>query len=225
MLKVNEIFCSIDGEVNAYGQGRRSVFVRFSGCNLDCEWCDTLYAHDSAAGQAISVEELVESIEKYRCHKVTLTGGEPLLQNINELSCLCYWLKASGYDISIETNGSIPVNQTIADICSIIFDYKLPAREGLLSSFYPSNFKVLQTVGRKIPQHFIKFPVASLKDFLAAVEVIRRESLPSRQCCFAPIMSKENQFLFSPAEIISGMQQEGIDGIVNIQLHKLLKMK
>ena len=79
MLKVNEIFYSIQGE-SSYA-GRPCVFVRLTGCNLRCSYCDTTYAYEEGEDQTI--EEILQAVATYRCRLVEVTGGEPLLQGRN----------------------------------------------------------------------------------------------------------------------------------------------
>ena len=77
MLTVNEIFYSIQGESSYVG--RPCVFVRLTGCDLRCSWCDTAYAFDE--GRKVSVSEVVTEVDAYQCSLVEITGGEPLLQS------------------------------------------------------------------------------------------------------------------------------------------------
>lgn len=97
MLKINEIFYSIQGE--AHNTGMPVVFVRFSGCNLKCKWCDT--EHKTYA--KMTEDEIVKKIKTYGCNNVIFTGGEPTIQNIDGLHKK---LLASGYWVGLETNGT-----------------------------------------------------------------------------------------------------------------------
>ncbi|MCM8818238.1 MAG: 7-carboxy-7-deazaguanine synthase QueE [Candidatus Omnitrophica bacterium] len=100
IYKVNEIFYSIQGE--GLLQGLPFIFIRFSGCNLRCLWCDTKYAWKK--GKEMTEKEILKKIEKFNCKRVCFTGGEPYLQNIEYLFKL---LKKKNYFISVETNGTI----------------------------------------------------------------------------------------------------------------------
>jgi 7-cyano-7-deazaguanosine (preQ0) biosynthesis protein QueE len=102
MLKVNEIFFSIQGEGGVIGLP--SVFIRLAGCNLRCEFCDTKYALDE--GKKMSEGEIIKNVWKNSggIKRVTITGGEPLLQNITKLISM---LKFRGFQVIIETNGTI----------------------------------------------------------------------------------------------------------------------
>lgn len=106
--RVNEIFYSLQGE--GYHTGMPAVFVRFSGCNLRCPWCDT----DFASFQPMSAEEIIEAVQRTmyeaRCHMVVLTGGEPSLQADKSLIDA---LHEAGFYICIETNGTHPLPEGI----------------------------------------------------------------------------------------------------------------
>ena len=86
-MKIHSHFISIDGEVNKWGQGVPSVFLRLQNCNLRCSYCDIPEAQDPKGGRVLSVDQIVEIIRGYECEKITITGGEPLLQEdeIHEL--------------------------------------------------------------------------------------------------------------------------------------------
>lgn len=101
MRKVNEIFHSLQGE--GYHTGRASVFVRFSGCNLRCPFCDT----DHEPGRLMSDEEIFAEVAKYPAHWVILTGGEPSLQIDSEF--VAALKRATGKLVAIETNGTHPL--------------------------------------------------------------------------------------------------------------------
>ena len=98
--KIHEIFYSLQGE--GFLQGIPMVFIRFTGCNLKCSFCDTKTSWKK--GIFMNIEEIINKIKKYQCKKVCLTGGEPLLQDI---SFLIRILKKEKYWICIETNGTI----------------------------------------------------------------------------------------------------------------------
>ncbi len=104
-LKVNEIFSSIQGE--GANLGKPAVFVRFSGCNLSCRWCDT----DHYAHALMTPEEVIEKIGiTSNTKNVILTGGEPLIQPQALLYALASSLKSKGYWIGVETNGTHPIS-------------------------------------------------------------------------------------------------------------------
>lgn len=98
--KICEIFYSIQGE--GFLQGLSFIFIRLSGCNLRCLWCDTKYAWED--GKEFELEEIISQVKKYKCKKVCITGGEPYLQNLKPLF---EKLKENKFFISVETNGTI----------------------------------------------------------------------------------------------------------------------
>lgn len=99
-LKVNEIFYSIQGE-SSYA-GLSCVFVRLTGCNLRCTYCDTRYAYDE--GRDMGIDEIIDRVASYRCGLVEITGGEPLIQK--EAPRLVSALLEKGFHLLLETNGS-----------------------------------------------------------------------------------------------------------------------
>ena len=103
-----EIFHSVQGE--GFHAGIPHVFVRFGTCNLRCEWCDT----DFLTYDERTLESVVEEVLSYDCDRVIFTGGEPAMQDLATIGSA---LKGHGIDLSIETNGTIPVDPIIDWIC------------------------------------------------------------------------------------------------------------
>ena len=103
-----EIFHSVQGE--GYHSGIPHVFVRFGNCNLRCKWCDT----DFLTYEERELDSIVEEVLSYNCDRVVFTGGEPAMQ---DLSTIGQSLKEHGITLSIETNGTIPVDPIIDWIC------------------------------------------------------------------------------------------------------------
>jgi len=114
-MLISEIFHSIQGEGELTGVP--SVFVRTSGCNLRCAWCDTPYASWQAEGEELSVEKIVKRVRAFRCKHVVLTGGEPVLARyIHDLASR---LKKLGMHITIETAGTMSPDEICCDLASI----------------------------------------------------------------------------------------------------------
>ena len=114
-MKISELFFSIQGEGEL--TGTPSVFVRTSGCNLRCRWCDTKYSSWTPEGENVDIEELVERVCSYPARHVVITGGEPMIaKDIKEFVDL---LKQSGKHITIETAGTIAPNGIQCDLASI----------------------------------------------------------------------------------------------------------
>ena len=118
-LRINEIFYSIQGE-STYA-GKPCIFIRLTWCNLRCTWCDSEYAFYD--GQDMSIQSILENINKYDCNLVEVTGGEPLMQD----GCieLLETLLKNKYEVMLETGGSLPVNK-VPDSVKKIVDFKCP---------------------------------------------------------------------------------------------------
>lgn len=136
-LIVNEIFYSIDGEGRRAGCA--SVFVRLAGCNLRCDYCDTAYALSFKDGTEMDVSEIITEIEKYSCKNITITGGEPLIHN--ECKTLIKSLWEKGYDVVVETNGSVSI-MDVAQYASICMDWKMPS-SGMCDEMVEDNLGIL----------------------------------------------------------------------------------
>jgi len=208
-MRVYSIFRSISGEVDRFHQGVFTTFIRTAGCLLRCRYCDTLYAQDPNAGKEMSVKEIVDRVEQLRCGKVTITGGEPLLQP--DFFDLTKGLKKDGFFISVETNGSRSLIGFSVD--SWVVDYKLEnsGMEGRMNEKAFCNLR---------ESDFVKFVVGSLEDCKEAVEV--RKELESKGCeakfAFSPLHGE-----LDPKDLIQHLESlEQFDVIVNLQLHKYI---
>ena len=114
-MLISELFYSVQGE--GLLAGVPSVFVRTSGCNLRCRWCDTPYASSEPEGEQQTVEEIVARVREYPARHVVLTGGEPMLaKGIEDLAGM---LKEAGYHITIETAGTIEPDGVACDLASL----------------------------------------------------------------------------------------------------------
>lgn len=162
-MKINEIFYSIEGEGKRVGQP--CVFIRRSGCNLHCLYdgkdCDTPYRDE---GTEMSVEQIIAEVGKYSCYNVTLTGGEPLLPH-PELDKLRSALCVRGYNVNIETNGSMSTASRHSNEFFTV-DYKCNC-SGMTSKMNADAFSCLGE------QDVIKF-VVSDKDFNQVYQQVLR---------------------------------------------------
>src|SRR3954468_1025703 len=111
-MKVSELFYSIQGEGKLVGVP--SVFVRASGCNLRCQWCDTPYASWEPEGDELSVEEIVRRVAEYGARHVVLTGGEPMI--MPEIVELCERLKERGHHLTLETASTVFKDGALAHV-------------------------------------------------------------------------------------------------------------
>jgi 7-carboxy-7-deazaguanine synthase len=114
-MRIAEIFHSIQGE--GLLAGVPSIFIRTSGCNLRCHWCDTPYASWKPEGPEMSIEEILKKISRWDCNHIVLTGGEPMIAPA--LPDLAETLKKQGKHITIETAGTIVPNGIPCDLASL----------------------------------------------------------------------------------------------------------
>ncbi|MFB0515474.1 MAG: radical SAM protein, partial [Candidatus Neomarinimicrobiota bacterium] len=166
MLKVNEIFHSIQGE--STHAGRSCVFVRLAGCNLRCTWCDTAYAFYE--GQDMTVDEIIGQVVTYGCRLVEVTGGEPLMQA--ESIELMERLLAEGYEVLLETGGSLPIDTVPPQVIKIV-DFKTPS-SGMMKN---NRWAILDDLA---PHDEIKFVIGDRKDYDWAREQIEAHQLNER---------------------------------------------
>jgi 7-carboxy-7-deazaguanine synthase len=210
-MKVNEIFLSIQGETSSAGQP--TVFVRFTGCNLRCTYCDTTYAYEE--GETKTPEEVLASIRLFRYKRVCITGGEPLLQPRGEMQRLLDRLAEHGYEVSIETDGSVNIDKvTLRPRQRFILDMKTPG-SGMSGRMDFANLK------RVVPDRDeIKFVVGSREDFDWSLERIAEHGLWPE---------KGYRLLFSPVfgalemkRLVEWILESGIDARFQVQLHKFV---
>jgi len=114
-MRIAEIFHSIQGE--GLLAGVPSVFIRTSGCNLRCHWCDTPYASWKPEGPEMTVAQILRKVEEWNCSHVVLTGGEPMIAP--DLPALAAGLKKAGKHITIETAATIPPGGIACDLASL----------------------------------------------------------------------------------------------------------
>jgi len=211
---ISEIFRSINGEVCSEGQGSIATFIRFAGCSLRCSYCDTRYAWDMRSGTLWSVEEILSAVEKLGCRRVTITGGEPLLQS-HALDELIQSLRRKWYIVTIETSGAHDFEDCKPN-CWVV-DYKLPS-SGEEGKMLPSVFKALGY------GDFVKFVIGDKDDFKVALEVkYWIQNGLKRGCSFAfsPVHGK-----LDPKELFRWLVEKGeYDAILNLQLHKIYDFK
>ena len=178
-IKINEIFYSIQGE-SSYA-GWPCVFVRLTGCNLRCSYCDTVYAYEE--GEEKNIIEIVEEIEKFSCKLVQITGGEPLLQF--ETPFLIETLLAKNYLVLLETNGSLDISK-VSNQCVKIVDFKCPS-SGM------SHFNNLNNINLLTAHDEVKLVIGSREDFYYAKEIIdcsNKNPLFKSTIHFSPVFGK-----------------------------------
>lgn len=174
-LRIHSIFQSLDGEVNTWGQGIPSTFLRLQGCNLKCSYCDIPEAQDPGGGDEMTVEDVFQNIRTTGCPKITITGGEPLLQ-AKELHELLILLFKSSFSVSIETNGTFspkvlqlgPPLFPFGYNIHFVMDYKLSSvihPQGVF--MYAENFQPLDS------EDWVKFVIGSREDYEEAKDSIK----------------------------------------------------
>ncbi len=206
-LAICEIFRSLQGEAGRVGLP--CAFVRLAGCNLDCAWCDTRYARDTAAGRKMAVAEALAAVETLapprRCQ---VTGGEPLLQPAcgELLTALC----DAGWETLLETNGSLDVAGVDARVARIV-DVKCPASGQADATHWP-NLAVLT------PRDEVKFVLADRADYDYALAVLADHNLTARcGVVFSPAHGH-----LDPAALADWILADGVDVRLGLQLHRLL---
>lgn len=196
-----EIYLSLQGE--GVDMGRPTVFVRTTGCPMRCRWCDSEYSFFD--GSIVRINDVINSVEKYRAHDVCVTGGEPLAQT--QVGTLVRRLLGRGYRVVVETGGSqsIEVLPSSRDLC-ISLDVKCPS-SGMHERQKWTNLKHLK------PRDQLKFVIADRADYEYAKAVLSRYSL----ACPVVFQPEGGKKLRPLAEWVL---EDGIDVRVLPQLHK-----
>jgi 7-carboxy-7-deazaguanine synthase len=203
-LQVSEIFYSVQGE-STYA-GRPCVFVRLTGCNLRCRWCDTAYAFYD--GETLTVEQVLERVRAYKCPLVEITGGEPLLQG--EVHSLIDRLLLEGYEVLVETGGSLDVGRLDPRVIKIL-DLKAPG-SGMDRL---NNLDNLQYLDRKDQ---VKFVVADRRDYEWAKQIMAEHALAEKaQVLLSPVFGE-----LHPRELAEWILADRLPVRLQIQLHKYL---
>lgn len=212
-FRVVEHFISINGEGRRAGQ--LALFIRFAGCNLNCEYCDTKWANEqNVSYQQYTLEELYQMIKEAKVKNVTLTGGEPLIQpNIDKL--LERLRQNDELRIEIETNGSVDIQPFMKSQANVSFtlDYKTSV-SGMEERMYMENYVNLRM------QDTVKFVVGSMEDLQKAKEMIMNFRLVDKGCgiylspCFGKI---------EPAKMVDFLVEHRLNDVnVQLQLHKFI---
>lgn len=219
-MQITEIFKSIQGE-STYA-GLPCVFVRLTGCNLRCNWCDSEYTF--TGGRKLSQPEIVAEVQRLTSKGglVEITGGEPMLQE-RELLPLMNQLLESGYRIMLETSGERPLARVPADIVKII-DVKCPdSAEG--DSFDLDNLEALN------PHDEVKFVLSSRADYEFARDFTRRHNLANRvnAVLFSPAFRKDasgardsSHCLLDPQQLAEWMLADHVPARLSLQMHKFI---
>jgi 7-carboxy-7-deazaguanine synthase len=163
MIKINEIYYSIQGESSR--SGLPTVFVRLTYCNLRCSYCDSEYAFYD--GTDMTIDDIVDDIKKYNCNLVEITGGEPLFQN--EVLDLMKLLCDLGFEVMLETSGSLPIKDVDKRVM-LIMDLKCPSSKMMKKNLY-ENLDFIK------PSDEIKFVVENREDYEWSKEIVGKFKL------------------------------------------------
>ena len=210
-MKVVEKFVSINGEGPRAGE--LAVFLRFKGCNLRCSYCDTMWANEPDCPYVEETpQELYNYVKSTKVKNVTLTGGEPLLQqDMDQLLKLL--TEDEELRVEVETNGTVNLKMFTARNRPVFtMDYKLPSSQWE-QAMLTGNFSVLQK------EDTVKFVCGSREDMDRAVEMIKEYDLINRcHVYFSPVFGK-----IEPADMVEYMIRNQInDARLQIQMHKVI---
>jgi len=202
-MKINEIFYSLQGE--GKNTGLPTIFIRVTGCNLRCSYCDTKYAYYT--GKELEIPKIIKKIEKYNCKNICITGGEPLLQK--DITLLIDKLTEKNYNICLETNGSCSIkNISNKKNLVISLDIKCPS-SNMQNKMDYSNIKLLKEEDQ------LKFIIKNKKDYEYAKEIIERYK-PKCTVYLQPVWGT------NPEKLAEWIKKDYLNVRLGLQLHKII---
>lgn len=203
-MRVTEIFKSIQGE-STYA-GHPCVFVRTTGCNLRCVWCDTAYAF--YGGTEMTIAEVMDKVHGFHCDLVEITGGEPLIQK--ETFPLMTALLNEGHQVLLETSGSIDISR-VDRRAVIVMDIKCP-HSGMTEAMRWENIAHVKHTDE------VKFVIKDRHDYDWAKEIIARYRLAERcPLLFSPVFGE-----MEPRLLADWILQDALPVRLQLQLHKYI---
>jgi len=202
-MKVNEIFYSLQGEGILIG--KPMVFVRFSGCNLRCTWCDTKYAWEE--GKEMEINDILSIIKQFDTEWICLTGGEPLIQK--DIYKLINILLNENKKILLETNGSISIENVPTEE-NIIIDMDIKTPSSGMQQY--NDFSNLELLG---PKDYVKFVIKDREDYEYAKNIIKNYNIKC-EIVFQPEGNKNIR------ELAEWVLNDKLNVRVLIQLHKII---
>lgn len=204
-MVITEIFKSIQGESTF--AGLPCVFVRLTGCNLRCHWCDTAYAFHG--GQKMTVEEVLARVRQLGGKLVELTGGEPLLQD--DVYPLTEQLLAEGFGVLIETSGERSIRRLPRPVVKVM-DVKCPG-SGEGGRFCPDNLEVLERKDQ------VKFVIVDENDYRYARDFMAEHDLEKcvDEIIFSPVFGQ-----LPPRQLAEWILRDGLHVRLGLQLHKFI---
>ncbi len=218
-MQITEIYKSLQGE-SSYA-GLPCVFVRLTGCNLRCTWCDSEYTF--TGGEKMSQDEVMEEVRRLgQPGLLEITGGEPMIQE-REVVPLMERLIAEGYTVLLETSGERPLANVPKPVVKIV-DVKCP-RSGEGGTFRTENLAALQ------PHDEIKFVLVDRADYEFARDFTRQHALTAKvnSVIFSPAFRKDaagvrdaSQALLDPRELAEWILADGLNVRLGLQIHKFI---
>ncbi len=209
-LQVSETFVSIQGESTF--AGRPCFFIRLTGCNLRCAYCDTTYAF--SGGTPRTIPQLVEAFRASGVALVEVTGGEPLIQDGTPDLLKALQTALPDAVVLLETNGSKDISVVPPGVVAIV-DVKCPA-SGVAAAIDWKNLERLR------PQDEVKFVISDRADFDWAAQIVRDHSLASKchAVLFSPVLGR-----VTPAVLAEWLLVSRVNARLNLQLHKVMGMR
>jgi 7-carboxy-7-deazaguanine synthase len=202
-MKINEIFYSLQGE--GLLTGVPSVFIRTTGCNLRCSYCDTTYAYEK--GTNMNIQQIIDEVKKFPCNHVCLTGGEPLLQR--EITHLINDLLEKKYMVCLETNGSRNIQRFVGKKSVLVsLDIKCPSS----GSHEEMNMRNITYLQRKDQMKFI---IKTKEDYEYAKKTIEKYK-PICPVFFQPVWGTD------PKRLASWILRDGLSVRLSLQVHKII---
>jgi len=204
-LLVNEIFYSIQGE--SLYKGLPCIFVRLTGCNLRCSYCDTGYAYKE--GIKLELSEILKKVGNYHCPLVEITGGEPLFQEDTPL--LILKLLKKGYEVIMETNGTFDIN-LVDKRCIKIVDIKCPSSN-------ESSKNDLKNLKKLNQNDQVKFVIKNRDDYEYAKKTIRLicPEFSQKNILFSPVFGKIDY-----SKLAGWILEDNLNVRFHIQMHKII---
>ena len=204
MIKINEIYLSVQGE--STHTGLPCIFIRLSGCNLRCSWCDTAYAFHE--GKNMSIDEILQKVANFGIRLVEITGGEPLMQD--NVYTLMRKLIKKGYKVMLETGGSISLERVPKEVIKIM-DLKCPG-SGEQEKNNLDNLKLL------VPHDEVKFVILDKKDYEWSRDIIKRYKInETARILMSPVFDK-----LELKEIVKWILKDRLPVRLQTQLHKII---
>ena len=203
-MKITELFKSIEGETSHVGLP--CAFIRVTGCNLRCSYCDTTYAYEG--GREMSIPSILEGVRRFKTKLVCITGGEPLTNK--EMPLLAGELLNEHYTVLVETNGSCDIRTLPKDAVKIM-DLKCPDSNA-------SHLMNWQNIAHLTPLDEVKFVLSSRKDYEWAKAVIQQHRLSE----IARVLIGTASGAIPPKTVVQWLLEDNLNVRFQLQIHKYI---